>query len=984
MKRTGAIRKGTRILSAVLTGALLLALPASAGGTERTTEAPPSASRAADDRQNGLEESYRRVAAAYTLPAYSGGQVRHDASAALVPADAALLADAPAGYGVEQAVHIAQGEEASFRLSVPEDGLYILELDYYDGTDSILPVKLGMQIDGIYPFYEMRNQLFESRWTFPEGDFATDRYGNEVVPESVKLREWNTNPLRDAGGLTAGPLQLQLTAGEHLLRLHCEQGALYIGALTLAAMPAWTAQDTGTPTGNAIRIIEAERPAYKSDSTIRPAGEYNLDLTPYSSDHTVLNMLDEGSFSSGGQRVSYTFTVPESGYYYVGFRYRQSAKPDFPAFRDILVDGAAPTDAFRSAVFPYAKSFRNMTVGGDEPVGIYLEAGKEHTLTLAVNLERMAPVADDISRLIAEVQDLSMEILKITGNNVEKYRDFELEEYIEDLPGRLTGWADELRELYEELRTFTAGKKKIGEFASLLVCEKQLRSLAKRPNDLPERLNELSQGQNSVGQYLANVLEKLYASPLALDRIFLYQDEADLPDNAGFFRRLFETVRRFFYSFTPGAYDATAGKKSENSLQVWVNRSRQYVEILQEMADGAFTRETGFTVDLSLMPDQGKLVLANAAGNAPDVALGVNYATPFDLAIRGALKNLKEYPGWQEVASRFKSGLLYPGMVEDGLYSLPETTNFLVLFYRTDILGQLGLSVPDTMEEVKQMLPQLRRRGMDFHSHVAGYIGYKPFAATLPFLYQMGGRYYGDTALDIALDSDASLDAITEMIELFTIYDIPYETPNFYQHFRSGLLPIGVGDFGTYTLLLNTAPEIANSWDIALYPGYADETGRVQRWTTGAAESCIIFNDTEMPEESWEFLRWWTDADTQRRFAETLQLSYGKEYMWNTANVEAFSQLPWNERHKAVILEQMDWIVEAPRVPGNYMMERELSNAFNAIVLNRENPRAAVGEAIKIIRKETERKLEEFGYRKNGETVKDYRIPDIRSLLPAS
>ena len=474
-----------------------------------------------------------------------------------------------------------------------------------------------------------------------------------------------------------------------------------------------------------------------------------------------------------------------------------------------------------------------MTVGGDEPVGIYLEAGKEHTLTLAVNLERMAPVADDISRLIAEVQDLSMEILKITGNNVEKYRDFELEEYIEDLPGRLTGWADELRELYEELRTFTAGKKKIGEFASLLVCEKQLRSLAKRPNDLPERLNELSQGQNSVGQYLANVLEKLYASPLALDRIFLYQDEADLPDNAGFFRRLFETVRRFFYSFTPGAYDATAGKKSENSLQVWVNRSRQYVEILQEMADGAFTRETGFTVDLSLMPDQGKLVLANAAGNAPDVALGVNYATPFDLAIRGALKNLKEYPGWQEVASRFKSGLLYPGMVEDGLYSLPETTNFLVLFYRTDILGQLGLSVPDTMEEVKQMLPQLRRRGMDFHSHVAGYIGYKPFAATLPFLYQMGGRYYGDTALDIALDSDASLDAITEMIELFTIYDIPYETPNFYQHFRSGLLPIGVGDFGTYTLLLNTAPEIANSWDIALYPGYADETGRVQRVDDG-------------------------------------------------------------------------------------------------------------------------------------------------------
>ena len=169
---------------------------------------------------------------------------------------------------------------------------------------------------------------------------------------------------------------------------------------------------------------------------------------------------------------------------------------------------------------------------------------------------------------------------------------------------------------------------------------------------------------------------------------------------------------------------------------------------------------------------------------------------------------MKNYEDCEEVTKRFYKGLLSPGMVENGLYALPETSNFYVLFYRKDILKELEIEVPNTMTEVKLMLPQLNRQGMDFFTHVAGYVGYKPFSATLPFIYQMGGAYYGDTALDIKLDSDKTLDAITELCELFTIYNLPYEVSSFYQHFRNGLIPIGVGDFNTYNMLLNSAPEL--------------------------------------------------------------------------------------------------------------------------------------------------------------------------------
>ena len=38
-------------------------------------------------------------------------------------------------------------------------------------------------------------------------------------------------------------------------------------------------------------------------------------------------------------------------------------------------------------------------------------------------------------------------------------------------------------------------------------------------------------------------------------------------------------------------------------------------------------------VDISVMPDQNKLILANASGDAPDVAASINYSIPFELGI---------------------------------------------------------------------------------------------------------------------------------------------------------------------------------------------------------------------------------------------------------------------------------------------------------------------------------------------------------------
>jgi hypothetical protein len=74
----------------------------------------------------------------------------------------------------------------------------------------------------------------------------------------------------------------------------------------------------------------------------------------------------------------------------------------------------------------------------------------------------------------------------------------------------------------------------------------------------------------------------------------------------------------------------------------------------------------------------------------------------------------------------------------------------------------------------------------------------------------------------------------------------------------------------------------------------------------------------------------------------------------------------------------MQNIQETPRIPGTYMLEREISNAYVAVVTNGGILRTELDSAIKRIDRETTRKLKEFGYLDNdGNVIKEYIVPDV-------
>ena len=929
-----------------------------------------------------LDNGYTRVSAGYTLAAYTGEPIRYRVGDVYSSGDASLTAEY--GYGGGGALSIPKKGRVELEIDVPQSAVYYMNFDYLANSESILPVEAGIMVNGGYPFYEMRQQKLESQWT-AKPDKVYDSYGNEVVSMPDKVYDWQNKYVQDSTYRYTQPLGIELEQGKNTISIELNEGTLLLGDICLTAkpqVPEYTGSETAA--GDGFIEIQAEDFLYRNDSAIHATCEYDPDLYPYQAGNRVMNTVDATSFGEGGQEVTYSFNAEKAGSYYIAFHYSQGDKADFPVFMNVRIDGELPNTAFENHAFAYEKKYEMYTMVDSDgsKISIPLEAGN-HTISLQISMEPIRESLETIEKIMGRVNDLSLEVTKVAGTNKDKYRDFSLEAYIPGIGDMMTGWADELDQVMEDARAYNPKKNKIAAYASVKIAENQLRSLAKKPDELIYRIDELATSTSSVNQHLANLIDSLNGNDFSLDSIYLYQEDAakQLPKNKNIFTKMWLGIVRFFTSFGEQAYSST--NTNPEHLQVSVNRSRQHLEIMQLLINEQFTPQTGIEVDLSLMSDQTKLVLANASGDSPDVATGVNYSIPFELGIRGALKDLTAFPDFADVAERYNAGLIMPYVIGDKIYALPETMNFQVMFYRKDILDKLGLEVPDTLEDVQAMLPDLQMRGLNFYYPTARTVGMKTFLDTTPILFQSGGALY-DGAIDKAvLTSEENVEGFTTLTNLFTIYNLPKDVPNFYQHFRNGDYPIGISDFGNYNMISNAAPEIDGSWGVAPIPGVKNEDGEVIRYSSAGAESTFLFASTpEREQMAWEFVKWWSSAGVQAEFGQRLQITYGDEYYWNTANAEAFAQLPWDSDDKEVILTQLEWTLEAPRALASYMVERELSDAYNLVVLGAKSAsvRESLDDAQKSVKRETQRKLEEFGYVENGVMVKEYEVPTVEKV----
>lgn len=815
-------------------------------------------------------------------------------------------------------------------------------------------------------------------WSDETKTYEQDMNGNEIVPHQICVSEYISDFLIDSGDIGADRLSVKLESGNNSFVLKALSGEIEIKEISFIkprntdTYEEYRKSISEKQGVNNLLTVEGENHTLKSESYIRSGLSKNAAVTPHKSGKKCVALLDGGSWSSAGQKVLWDFSVEKSGLYELAFRCSQSSNAGKPIFRKIEIDGITPFAELESVTFPVTgtNEYENYTLCGKDgkPFEIYLEEGS-HTISMQVTLGGFREVYDEIISIMSEINSVGMDLKKLSAGSVDANRTWDMDVVMPDAIPRLKAASERIDSVYKKLCDLSDSGATFAD--SLEYASSLLKKLLAKPRVLPNKLELLNVGDNSVTKFLGDVLSQLISSPLSIDKIYFNSGKTLPSGKAGFFTVLFESISEFFGTFAKD-YN-TYSAEPDGELEVWVNRSVQYTETMQSLLDDTFNKENRTNIRLSIMPSEQKLILANASGTNPDIAMGVGYSTPFNFAIRNSAKNLLEYEDFLSFyTSCYNSEALTPVCYNDGVYGVIETQNFNVLFYRKDIFESLGIGVPDTWEDVKYLMPTLLRHQMNFYIPLSGAAGYKSFPVTTPFIFQNGAKILSDDGFSVDYRSAECKKAFHEMTELYTVYGMQQSVPSLYNSFRYGEIPIAIGDMGLYLQLTYAAPELSGLWDIALTPG-TDKNGETVRWQSADSTACMIFKSTKKSDMAWKFLKWWLSDDIQSEYAQLLTGTYGPEYFWSTANLKAFAELPLPENHKKVILKQWEWQKEVMYHPANYMIERDISNIWTNIVVNGMEFSDAVDNAVVSSDREILRKLLEFGYcDERGTKIKDY------------
>ncbi|MCL2363478.1 MAG: extracellular solute-binding protein [Defluviitaleaceae bacterium] len=879
---------------------------------------------------------------------------------------------------ISLSANISERGYITYHVTVPAEGLYFLALEYELPPDAFNNLTISVRVNGEVQFEEAHTITLPVFWEDETKDFPLNRFGDEINPARLRVEGITRIELFDAGFITDTPLLFHLQAGANEITITNETSrALYINGLGVYSenmLPHFVRPQASLV--DSLITVNAIDNTHTNSAFVQLQGRRNAGLEPF---HPVDRVINVADMSRAGDEIFFEFEVHETGYHAITLNV-QTAQEDFFTFITVRINGEIPF--YEAASFPLVphtgNRWRNQTLTDayGEPLMFFLEAGV-HTMSIRTEL---APISDQLNQLrllVDHVNYLALEVRRITGREIDRNRTWWLTRYIPALESYLDAYDVILRDLITELGNHSPRGQNSGAANNLITALSHVQLLQKNPDRLPLYMARINGAYASILQMTGIAMDALIDSGLTINNIYIGR-ATDLPrESASMTQSLSAGMQHLWATF---ASDKFTIQHDENALNVWVNYSFLHVDILQQMVDTTFTPYTGIQVNLSVMPDVGRLILSRAAGTNPDVALGVPAFMPFEMGARGALYDLSSFDNFWEVMGNHVPGTLIPYIFNDSVFAVPETVGFAATVYRTDILTPLGLTAPDTWHDVAQAQSVLQRFDMSFFKPIASGVGYKWFFQTTPLIYQFGGSLFAEDGLSTTIDQPEAVQALTFLGDLFTTFALAEQVPSFFNSFRFGQTPVGIIDAATYMLLLYTAPELLGQWNLAPFPGIEDEYGCIQRWFIANGTGSIMFDNTDMADEGWLFLQWFLSAETQRNFA--FQLFSNFRILWLSSNIEALEQTPIEYQHLRVILDSMQWLRDVPRSPGQYMLERRLSDIWNTMVFEGTPPRVAIDLRVIDINREFHRKLVEFGFiDADGNWLRPYVVRELDWVL---
>lgn len=822
--------------------------------------------------------------------------------------------------------------------------------------------------------------------------FTKDIDRNEIRPTISQQPEWCEYYLKDSNGFLSDPFAFVLQPdknGELKISLEAVNEPIVISKITL--MPTQTATSyeeysaryENVPEGTGKVKMEAEYFNSTSTQTIYPIEDRTSPVnSPSSTDFTVLNTVGGEKWQTAGQWITYKFKVDSTGMYQITSKFRQNVLDGMYTSRALYIysdDGTYNGLPFAEAAniqFEYADEWQSSVFSdGTNDFEFYFEEGVVYTLKLEVSLGLMGQIVNTVQSSLNSINDDYLNILKLTGTNPDQYRDYGFARVMPDTMIDLILQSRTLYKVSEDIKAVTGEASSMT--ATLEKVARLIEQMGSNEDDIAKNLSQLKTYIGTLGTWLSDAKTQ----PLQLDYIVVQGKSEELPvAKASFWASFVHEIKSFFMSFFRN-YDRMGSMeevKEEDSVEVWFASGRDQAQVLRNLINNDFTPDTKIPVNLKLIA-AGTLLPSILSGMGPDVYIGLSDDAVINYAIRGALLDIDDCEGFDEVAKQFNEAAMIVMMIEDSkgemhTYGLPETQSFNMMFIREDIFAELNLEIPKTWDDVLEAVPVLQANNMEIGMHT----DYKVH------LYQKGGELFADGGMRINLDSNIALESFDTMCRFFTEYSFPYEY-DFANRFRTGEMPIGFADYvATYNKLKVFATEIEGLWSFYQLPGYENEDGTYERQAVSSSSAIVMITGCKDVEKSWEFLKWHVGEECQIDYTNEMVAIIGPSAKRATANRAALASLPWTAAEYAEIEKQFENLASIPNYPGSYIITRYTTFAFLDAYNDSADPVTELLRYITTINKEITRKREEFDLETLdyvGQTLAQKRMVEAIALL---
>ncbi len=865
----------------------------------------------------------------------------------------------------------------SYEISVPETGIYCMELSYLPIPSNMANIEFSILIDGESP-YDTASRATLNKVYVNDGEIRYDSKGNQVRPSQKQIGKWCTTPLMDVDGLFNDPLIFYLEEGRHEITLDIIKGYFaleYLKFYNPEKLPSYeeyqksvssTVRREDTP--SALIRIEGENALYKSDSTLYPTTDNASYLaSPANPAKTVYNTIGAGNWTKAMQTITWEIPAEEltsDGWYKIGIKARQSAMRGFYSNRRMYVDGEVLCEELNQIKCSYDTEWQMITpqdAQGDA-VYVYLEGGKDHTLSLEVMPGEIGESMRVLDAAVMDINTYYRKILMVTGPSPDKYTDYYVHEKIPELLDEFQRLSDDLKEIKQEIETLAESEG--SEAAALERMYLVLDDCIDEPLKIPVYQSRIKDNITALSawmhDYRGQPLEVDYLEVASADREF-----SSVKENV--FKSLGFGWQRFYSSFFED-YTNLTDDAGEDAINVWVSLGRDQALVVKSLVDSEFAPNHDANIAVNLVV--GGVVEATLAGKGPDVALFLGGEFPVNLAARNLLVDMKaEFDDYEEVAQRFHPYAVTPYSYEDGVYGLPLTQSWAMMFYRKDILAELGFAgPPETWDAVIDMLPALQRNymyvglvlpvvsGTNATISAATESGHT-FAA---LMLQKDMNYYDPQQTKTNFDSIEAVQAFEQWTDLYTKYGFEQSYDGF-SRFRTGEYPIVISDYSFFNQLTVASPEIKGLWDFTQIPGTMREDGSISHAVNSTSSGAIIFEQCEDKEGAWEFLKWFTSAEVQLEYGTQIEGLLGQLGRYTPANTETLRQLSWSKKEQETLLKAHSELKEIPIIPASYAVTRNIMNAFRETVNEHENPRDTLLWYNRDINTEITRKRENLG-----------------------